>query len=112
MCDTPPSFILMLRRPPCCTLFPYTTLFRSVLQKKTGSSSIVVANAVEADAAHNSSPATVTILITRTVFPPAHPRRSEEHTFELQSPVHLVCRLLLEKKTQPTHTPTTSSSLA
>src|SRR6266487_5998238 len=66
-------FFLMIRRPPRSTLFPYTTLFRS------------------ADWAHffrSSKP--VSTGMSR--------RRSEEHTSELQSPVHLVCRLLLEKK--------------
>src|SRR6266487_5229061 len=73
-------FFLMIRRPPRSTLFPYTTLFRSF----------------------SASP-----------FAPAHPRslrrgrarRSEEHTSELQSPVHLVCRLLLEKKKHIFSTP-------
>src|SRR5207244_10606852 len=69
----------MLRRPPRSTLFPYTTLFRS--------------------------PADVSLRSrgTRHRLPavqglPAGSRRSEEHTSELQSPDHLVCRLLLEKK--------------
>src|SRR6266487_5577383 len=67
-------FFLMIRRPPRSTLFPYTTLFRS----------------------------------QNDLLPPLHVQappgvgevvlRSEEHTSELQSPVHLVCRLLLEKK--------------
>src|SRR5438876_8977552 len=68
----------MIRRPPRSTLFPYTTLFRSV----AASSSDVVA-------AYN--------LLYRQLFD-RHRDRSEEHTSELQSPVHLVCRLLLEKK--------------
>src|SRR5215216_7543975 len=68
-------FFLMIRRPPRSTLFPYTTLFRSPS------------------------------AVTRSPAPPAWPtwrssRRSEEHTSELQSPDHLVCRLLLEKKKQ------------
>src|SRR6266581_7733103 len=68
-------FFLMIRRPPRSTLFPYTTLFQS--------------------AAHSCSwPA----LPMRSGMRRA---RSEEHTSELQSPVHLVCRLLLEKKKQP-----------
>src|SRR4051794_41589977 len=76
----------MIRRPPRSTLFPYTTLFRSrqrlpILQAR-----------------HQGSG-------------DSHPRtdsRSEEHTSELQSPVHLVCRLLLEKKkTQATEASTT-----
>src|SRR5712671_7172140 len=79
-------FFLMIRRPPRSTLFPYTTLFRS-----------------ECVADENVCLA----------FPPRrgwyarayHPRRSEEHTSELQSPDHLVCRLLLEKKKQPQDRP-------
>src|SRR3990170_5301595 len=67
-------FFLMIRRPPRSTLFPYTTLFRSHL---AGGSKIYVVPTAGGDA--------------REV-------RSEEHTSELQSPDHLVCRLLLEKK--------------
>src|SRR5438876_2211377 len=72
----------MLRRPPRSTLFPYTTLFRSLEAPR--------------DRHHDSD----------SRRERAHPclvraanlNRSEEHTSELQSPVHLVCRLLLEKK--------------
>src|SRR5215813_14881874 len=67
-------FFLMIRRPPRSTLFPYTTLFRSHLAQ------------VSADFGDGSSG-----LCTGEV-------RSEEHTSELQSRPHLVCRLLLEKK--------------
>src|SRR6266498_4312626 len=64
-------FFLMIRRPPRSTLFPYTTLFRSPALRSWHSRAR-----------------------------PSHPqcRRSEEHTSELQSRPHLVCRLLLEKK--------------
>src|SRR5215216_100263 len=68
-------FFLMIRRPPRSTLFPYTTLFRS---------EPVRAGGVQA---HARRPGPVGALL-----------RSEEHTSELQSPDHLVCRLLLEKK--------------
>src|SRR3989304_6678380 len=67
-------FFLMIRRPPRSTLFPYTTLFRSW------------------DVSTGSSPP----LPRRRSRP--RPGRSEEHTSELQSRLHLVCRLLLEKK--------------
>src|SRR6195256_6694631 len=67
-------FFLMIRRPPRSTLFPYTTLFRSQSYPKAPLLSVKPEG--------NS----------RTVF------RSEEHTSELQSPMYLVCRLLLEKK--------------
>src|SRR5256885_13837523 len=67
-------FFLMIRRPPRSTLFPYTTLFRSLPESL--------------DDARQS----------RAQPPPDPRRRSEEHTSELQSPCNLVCRLLLEKK--------------
>src|SRR5690348_17785121 len=86
----------MIRRPPRSTLFPYTTLFRSV-RRPLGHD----------DAAGDpAGPALARVLVRRTrlVRPdPARARgRSEEHTSELQSPVHLVCRLLLEKKKKKT----------
>src|SRR2546422_2243926 len=85
-------FFLMIRRPPRSTLFPYTTLFRSLghVRRCTGANHV-----------------------PRTTHPAAQPPgalaeqihghertedRSEEHTSELQSRLHLVCRLLLEKK--------------
>src|SRR5258708_14427376 len=76
----------MIRRPPRSTLFPYTTLFRSTVLRHA------IAIIVGGSVAHS------------TLYPTAgHPHRkaterSEEHTSELQSPDHLVCRLLLEKK--------------
>src|SRR5438105_11814429 len=75
----------MIRRPPRSTLFPYTTLFRSPRAKRSSS----------------TSPARVSASTTSALVAgatPAAPRRSEEHTSELQSRVDLVCRLLLEKK--------------
>src|SRR6185436_20797628 len=72
-------FFLMIRRPPRSTLFPYTTLFRS----------------------HRASGATAAQRRLQVLARPT-PMRSEEHTSELQSPDHLVCRLLLEKKKQTT----------
>src|SRR6266487_1208082 len=71
-------FFLMIRRPPRSTLFPYTTLFRSPAGRP--------------GAAGGGTPGPRP--------PPSSRGRSEEHTSELQSPVHLVCRLLLEKKTK------------
>src|SRR2546425_3992532 len=73
----------MIRRPPRSTLFPYTTLFRS---RKFG-----VRSAMPAVRAERLCP-------NATFMPPDFPRRSEEHTSELQSLAYLVCRLLLEKK--------------
>src|SRR2546429_3579582 len=78
-------FFLMIRRPPRSTLFPYTTLFRSEGQEV---------------------PANIFEKVTYELHPSFEKRakqifkkpRSEEHTSELQSRLHLVCRLLLEKK--------------
>src|SRR5688572_31612885 len=89
----------MIRRPPRSTLFPYTTLFRSVsfthrfdLSRKNSIPSCLFRerNAGFADLLGYPMPLTS----RRTV----HRRRSEEHTSELQSQSNLVCRLLLEKK--------------
>src|SRR5215813_14740422 len=72
-------FFLMIRRPPRSTLFPYTTLFRA---------------STETAGRRSCSPSSCRA---------SAPRRSEEHTSELQSRPHLVCRLLLEKKTSTLH---------
>src|SRR2546429_2622175 len=77
----------MIRRPPRSTLFPYTTLFRSPILSH-GLAQVV---GVEHARPSLGSP------LLRTVV--RHTPRSEEHTSELQSRLHLVCRLLLEKKT-------------
>src|SRR2546427_8494640 len=76
----------MIRRPPRSTLFPYTTLFRSLrvggeVGAAAGNAGLEVGEAVAAVAEHGEDT-----------------RRSEEHTSELQSQSNLVCRLLLEKK--------------
>src|SRR5690349_22358566 len=80
-------FFLMIRRPPRSTLFPYTTLFRSVLTDTLGWRSIFFVNLPIGVAAFAGGAARLTKKI-----------RSEEHTSELQSRRDLVCRLLLEKK--------------
>src|SRR5438876_2056439 len=80
----------MIRRPPRSTLFPYTTLFRSP-DKIADQISDGVLDAILAQDP-TGRVACETLLTTGLVV------RSEEHTSELQSPVHLVCRLLLEKK--------------
>src|SRR5690242_20789141 len=87
----------MIRRPPRSTLFPYTTLFRSV---DLTYPRWFVAGVVPGVIALIAVP-----LVLYRVFPPDV--RSEEHTSELQSHVNLVCRLLLEKKkkTQNTNLP-------
>src|SRR5258705_5149660 len=82
----------MIRRPPRSTLFPYTTLFRSVLLVRFPHPDLT---AVEIDALADIEER-VGALLGDTAA--ARKVRSEEHTSELQSLRHLVCRLLLEKK--------------
>src|SRR2546425_6859627 len=83
----------MIRRPPRSTLFPYTTLFRSVFGSRlpVGSSARISAGRLTRARA----------IATRCCSPPDN-SRSEEHTSELQSLAYLVCRLLLEKKKNQT----------
>src|SRR5690554_7485601 len=90
----------MIRRPPRSTLFPYTTLFRSVLELPASARALSLGNAfavgtVDSDALFYA-PAFSSAL--RGFSLGALLNRSEEHTSELQSRPHLVCRLLLEKK--------------
>src|SRR2546429_3631900 len=75
-------FFLMIRRPPRSTLFPYTTLFRSVIQRGPR----------DAQLARRGQ------FVAAVGGQGGGDGRSEEHTSELQSRLHLVCRLLLEKK--------------
>src|SRR5256885_4188809 len=81
----------MIRRPPRSTLFPYTTLFRSVPAERLGDlrDRKIIIGVLERFRGRLSG------LVDRNV---AELFRSEEHTSELQSPCNLVCRLLLEKK--------------
>src|ERR1041385_9464404 len=79
MCVLCSVFFLMIRRPPRSTLFPYTTLFRS----------------------HRFRFHTADQDKLRLIDQPYSAKRSEEHTSELQSRLHLVCRLLLEKTQKP-----------
>src|SRR2546422_3396459 len=87
-------FFLMIRRPPRSTLFPYTTLFRSIFGDPIG-----------VDVFHEATKHFMEPLGRPAANPDGRlPSgsmkcfRSEEHTSELQSRLHLVCRLLLEKK--------------
>src|SRR5690348_17799857 len=89
----------MLRRPPRSTLFPYTTLFRSSVDTE-GKPGLAYRAGLASDSAKRSAK-----RAKREAKHAAHAARreaklarSEEDTSELQSPVHLVCRLLLEKK--------------
>src|SRR3712207_7365323 len=89
----------MIRRPPRSTLFPYTTLFRSLLHdavRPLVSQTIIAANV---DALRTHLAVDTAIPSADTVIQVADGCRSEEHTSELQSRQYLVCRLLLEKKT-------------
>src|SRR5687768_17836965 len=96
----------MIRRPPRSTLFPYTTLFRSVLEVLVG---------------EDEGPPRLEVERLQLLSPDFGPavrkiqKRSEEHTSELQSRLHLVCRLLLEKKKQnknyPHHNACTNNKL-
>src|SRR5215216_6811503 len=83
-------FFLMIRRPPRSTLFPYTTLFRSGRRPRR----LPPLGGQRRRRGRRSRRAR-----------PVRPARSEEHTSELQSPDHLVCRLLLEKKKPTTNPP-------
>src|SRR5438094_6453309 len=93
----------MIRRPPRSTLFPYTTLFRSL--GSPGPVVAVVATPTSASCEVWNTPRSPSdsTSSTQSTIPPVTSRnsglgRSEEHTSELQSPYDLVCRLLLEKK--------------
>src|SRR3712207_7782231 len=84
----------MIRRPPRSTLFPYTTLFRSV--RGGGNTRARVHEPRRRD--RRADGRSTTALTPGWGRPSARSRRSEEHTSELQSRQYLVCRLLLEKK--------------
>src|SRR5258708_21576920 len=86
----------MIRRPPRSTLFPYTTLFRSKLKG--------IANQVLQQLAELKRHDVQLGQLHGINHSLAITQRSEEHTSELQSPDHLVCRLLLEKKKETEHT--------
>src|SRR2546426_6164693 len=91
----------MIRRPPRSTLFPYTTLFRSILRYITGRHYHGVRGENVARGSRRSVRKPPRLNAT------VRPKRSEEHTSELQSPCNLVCRLLLEKKKNNSHAPRT-----
>src|SRR3712207_8007033 len=89
-------FVLMIRRPPRSTLFPYTTLFRS----PRGGLPVDAARAVERGLAEGADQTAARVVVRAHVRRSRQRGRSEEHTSELQSRQYLVCRLLLEKKKQ------------
>src|SRR3989442_3698024 len=99
----------MIRRPPRSTLFPYTTLFRSYVRRRGQKPAAMIARPQKRREAGAGVETRKAAPVDRP--PTAHERRrlqvadqrrSEEHTSELQSRPHLVCRLLLDKKTQTT----------
>src|SRR2546426_7880957 len=100
----------MIRRPPRSTLFPYTTLFRSVPQALALAERMSAMMQGDETAAGDKSLGDLRALAGVSKFPirikcallPWNALRSEEHTSELQSPCNLVCRLLLEKKKKTT----------
>src|SRR3712207_7722918 len=102
-CGVSCFFFLMIRRPPRSTLFPYTTLFRSVFERERAAMDALEDGTIQAG----------DVVVIR------YEGRSEEHTSELQSRQYLVCRLLLEKKKKKQsygthnkpHKPPPSSSL-
>src|SRR2546430_12570870 len=106
----------MIRRPPRSTLFPYTTLFRSHEGSATGEKSVARIAGVNIPTnkrvlialqyIHGIGQKNAAEIIEKVKIP----LRSEEHTSELQSQSNLVCRLLLEKKKDPTSTFNTAGS--
>src|SRR2546422_4863748 len=82
----------MIRRPPRSTLFPYTTLFRSGLERGH-----------RGEGAGREALERILSLMAQAQKITPRTQRSEEHTSELQSRLHLVCRLLLEKKKKTSH---------
>src|SRR5256885_6751289 len=98
-------FFLMIRRPPRSTLFPYTTLFRSPAPhdprergRRLGRIELRRTHP-QLHVGHDRDPSRSHGDLGRRQLGRVRRRRSEEHTSELQSPCNLVCRLLLEKKT-------------
>src|SRR5690348_17733716 len=93
----------MLRRPPRSTLFPYTTLFRSRGERQAADRAVFKIQEMPIPVRAKDKPRKLWVPQEPEISLHAggkapHLLRSEEHTSELQSPVHLVCRLLLEKK--------------
>src|SRR5690348_17443552 len=100
----------MNRRPPTSTLFPYTTLFRSVGDRISRPRPSAQRRLYSDDSFSGASSSGAWLWCSGPACSSSAAARSEEHTSELQSPVHLVCRLLLEKKKYSAHTGLTSST--
>src|SRR5256886_10172059 len=96
----------MIRRPPRSTLFPYTTLFRSLAKRAEGPALFVadridaIYQQLKAEGLHGQFHPSYTRMVPAHYIVEIQLVRSEEHTSELQSQSNLVCRLLLEKKKQ------------
>src|SRR5687768_18119300 len=88
----------MIRRPPRSTLFPYTTLFRSKLMLSYDPDFAWVPESIQTGPRQPGNTGGKTALMVAMNGGKGVGMRSEEHTSELQSRLHLVCRLLLEKK--------------
>src|SRR5687768_17760133 len=100
MCSVYSFFFLLIRRPPRSTLFPYTTLFRSSTAQRFCARDVCTSGSGR----HCCRPTTCSTRIATS--------RSEEYTSELQSRLHLVCRLLLEKKKKKFRTLPTSKNIS
>src|SRR2546429_3842901 len=100
----------MIRRPPRSTLFPYTTLFRSTLVYSEATFTPETERAMGETAARLNRilPGGFTTTFENLSIVELGFSRSEEHTSELQSRLHLVCRLLLEKKKNKLHITSTT----
>src|SRR2546426_2856289 len=88
----------MIRRPPRSTLFPYTTLFRSLGQSGASAVDRAGFQRLVTEVSLGHAGVVMGLEVSRLAR-----NRSEEHTSELQSPCNLVCRLLLEKKKKNRH---------
>src|SRR3712207_8580619 len=97
ICEYDFFFFLMIRRPPRSTLFPYTTLFRS--RSKDGATMRQLRSQQLRQVNHQGDALRMGMNWTEEDLGKPQILRSEEHTSELQSRQYLVCRLLLEKKT-------------
>src|SRR5260370_29884400 len=99
----------MIRRPPRSTLFPYTTLFRSIARGTPFSVTMTSSpSSARASISANFAGKSWMSMVLRMIVLLHLPVRSEEHTSELQSHLNLVCRLLLEKKKKNYHIQQTS----
>src|SRR5688572_31220009 len=99
----------MIRRPPRSTLFPYTTLFRSLEGVRVPAVTVSLRSTDGNVVIGQTTTDNIGQVAFSDVAPGRYVVRSEEHTSELQSQSNLVCRLLLEKKKHPTPTTPTHS---